>query len=72
MTQDAKTRKLDISPRLARPDDLYAKLIDAHRDLQPAESSKLNSKLILLLANHIGDAEVIDEAIDLARKPFDR
>ena len=72
MSLDAKTRKLDLSPRLERPDDLYARLIEAHRDLDPAESRKLNSKLILLLANHIGDAQVIDEAIELARKPFER
>lgn len=72
MKQDTKTRKLDLSPRLERPDDLYAKLIEAHRDLDSMESRKLNSKIILLLANHIGDAQVIDEAIEIARKPFER
>ena len=72
MSLDAKTHKLDLSPRLTQPDDLYAKLIEAHRDLDAEESRKLNSKLILLLANHIGDAQVIDEAIEIARKPFDR
>jgi hypothetical protein len=61
------TGKLDTRARIAAPDDFYNLLIEAHRDLDPAESARLNAKLILLLANHIGDAEVLAEAVALAR-----
>ncbi|MCI4431859.1 MAG: DUF2783 domain-containing protein [Burkholderiales bacterium] len=49
------------------PDDFYEALIDAHRDLGPAQSHELNAKLILLLANHVGDFDVLREALDAAR-----
>jgi len=53
--------------RAYRPgDDFYQDLIDAHRDLSDAQSQKLNARLILLLANHIGDIAVLREAIEAA------
>jgi hypothetical protein len=58
---------LNIEANLARPDDFYERLIDTHRDLSPEESALVNCKLILLLANHIGDAAVLDEAMRRAR-----
>jgi hypothetical protein len=58
---------LDTNPRIARPDDVYQMLVDAHRGLDDADSMKLYAKLVLLLANHIGDAAVLAEAIALAR-----
>jgi hypothetical protein len=54
--------------RFAVPDDVYQALIDSHRDLTPDQSAMLNAKLILLLANHIGDAEVVAQALAIARK----
>jgi hypothetical protein len=57
---------LDTSPRLAAPDDIYAMLVDAHRGLTDAESERVNVRLVLLLANHIGDPQVIGEAIAAA------
>ncbi|AWK86167.1 DUF2783 domain-containing protein [Azospirillum thermophilum] len=54
--------------RFASPDDFYQALIDTHRDLTAEQSAALNAKLILLLANHIGDMEVLTEALRLARK----
>jgi len=54
--------------RLASPDDFYEALIDTHRDLNAEQSSMVNAKLVLLLANHIGDMEVLKEALALARK----
>ena len=62
------TRKLLTEPRIARPDDLYAALIEAHRDLDADKSERLNAKLILLLANHIGNTEVVEEAVTVARR----
>lgn len=53
--------------RAYRPgDDFYQDLIDAHRDLSDAQSLKLNTRLILLMANHIGDLGVLREAIEAA------
>ena len=59
--------KLNTEARIADPDDFYARLIEAHRDLDDEAARKLDAKLILLLANHIGDREVIDEALAVAR-----
>lgn len=61
------TGKLITEPRVADPDGLYATLVEAYRGLDEAASQRLNAKLILLLANHIGDAEVVEEAIAIAR-----
>lgn len=49
------------------PDAFYAALMDAHRDLSPDESRKLDAKLVLILANHIGDMRVLLDAIALAK-----
>lgn len=51
----------------SRGDQFYEMLIEAHRDLDEAGSAMLNSKLVLLLANHVGDLAVLREAIDAAR-----
>jgi len=59
--------KLATQARLGQPDDHYARLIEAYRNLDEAESHKLSAKLILLLANHIGDPEVLEEALAIAR-----
>ena len=60
---------LRTEPRLADPDALYAALMDAHRDLAPEASRKLDAKLVLLLANHIGELAPVLEAIALAKAP---
>lgn len=49
------------------PDDLYQALVDAHDGLSDAESRQLNARLILLLANHVGDLAVLQSAADMAR-----
>ena len=59
--------RLRTDPNIAAPDDFYEALIDMHRDLSEEQSRMANAKLILLLANHIGDAEVLKEAMALAR-----
>lgn len=60
---------LVTTPNLASPDDFYAALIDAHRDLDTPQSHALNARLVLLLANHIGDMTVLRQALALARDP---
>ena len=59
--------KLNIEPNLAAADDFYERLITAHRDLSEEQSAIVNAKLILLLANHIGDMDVLREAMEAAR-----
>jgi uncharacterized protein DUF2783 len=59
---------LITQPNLARPDDFYEALIDLHRDLSEEQSQAANARLILLLANHIGDMAVLLDAIREARE----
>ena len=59
--------RLNTEPNLSQPDDFYQVLIESHQGLSEQQSQMLNAKLILLLANHIGDLEVLQEAIRLAR-----
>lgn len=58
---------LNTEPNLLSPDDFYEQLIGAHRDLSDEESALVNAKLVLLLANHIGDREVLAQALAAAR-----
>lgn len=58
---------LRTEPRLADPDGLYERIMAAHRDLDEAASCRFDARLVLLLANHIGDMAVLEEAITLAR-----
>jgi hypothetical protein len=48
-------------------DDFYDLLIEGHRGLSDAASELMNARLVLLLANHIGDLRILREAIALAR-----
>ncbi len=48
-------------------DDFYEALIDTHRDLNDEQSAMVNARLILLLANHIGDIGILREAMQIAR-----
>ena len=57
---------LQTEPRLADPDALYEALMQAHRALDEAASRRLDARLVLLLANHIGDMDILREAIALA------
>lgn len=69
---------LQLQPNLAEPgkryfrdfspgDDFYEALLEMHRDLSDEQSELVNAKLILLLANHVGDISVLREAMQLAR-----
>jgi len=56
------------TPNLADHDGFYAELLAKHRGLTDAESQALNAQLILILANHIGDRQVLSDALTLAHK----
>ena len=58
---------LITEPHIESPDDFYEALIDAHRELETAQSHELNAKLVLLLSNHIGRLSVLKQALSAAR-----
>ncbi|MBI1396948.1 MAG: DUF2783 domain-containing protein [Betaproteobacteria bacterium] len=58
---------LVTTPNLDDPDDFYATLLAVHRGLTAEQSQALNARLILLLANHVGDSTVLREAVEAAR-----
>lgn len=59
--------KLTLTANIPGADDFYAELIEAHEGLTKAESDALNARLVLTLANHIGDRAVLTEALAVAR-----
>jgi hypothetical protein len=63
-----RSLELNTAANIAAPDDFYESLIDMHRDLSPAQSNAANAALILLLANHIGSVEVLQQAMAIARQ----
>ncbi len=60
--------QLITKPNLPDADAVYAAIIDAHRDLSEKESARFNARLVLLLANHIGDSGIIKQALKAARQ----
>jgi len=59
--------RLNTDPNLASADAFYEALIDMHRGLSEDQSEIVNARLILVLANHIGDLEVLGQARKVAR-----
>jgi hypothetical protein len=62
------TPALCRTPNITDPDGFYQALIDCQRDLDDTRAELMNAKLVLILANHIGDRGVLDEAIALAAR----
>ncbi len=59
--------KLHTELRIDDPDGFYEKLIELHAGLTPEQSHRVNVKLVLLLANQVGDREVLDRILELVR-----
>ncbi len=59
---------LNLKPNLDDTDGFYASLIAAHDGLTAAQSEALNARLILILANHIGNKDVLDAALEAAAR----
>lgn len=57
---------LNTKVNISCGDDFYAELLAAHEGLSKAESDAFNARLILLLANHIGDSSVLSQALATA------
>ncbi len=61
-------RALFESLNIAAPDEFYSELIALHRGLSDAQSRLVDAKLILLLANQVGDMDVLRQAMKAARE----
>ena len=59
---------LSTRSNFASPDDAFRAVVEAHRGLSETQSADLDAALVLVLANHIGDLDVLNEAIALARR----
>ena len=59
---------LNTAPNIADADGFYAELLALHEGLSKSESDALNARLVLLLANHIGDRKVLSAAMQAAKK----
>lgn len=58
---------LILTPNIDRTDDFYAELLAAHEGRSKAESDAINARLVLILANHIGDRTVLSQALEAAQ-----
>lgn len=59
---------LSTQSNFADPDAAYRLVVEAHRGISDAQSADLDAALVLILANHIGDLDVLREAIALAKR----
>ncbi len=59
---------LNLTPNIADPDGFYDELLSAHHGLSKDESDAYNARLLLILANHIGDRATLSAALKAARK----
>ncbi len=57
---------LILTPNIDDADNFYADLLAAHEGLEKADSDALNARLVLVLANHIGDRSILGDAIKAA------
>ncbi len=58
--------QLILTANIANADDFYADLLEAHEGRSHTESDALNARLVLILANHIGDSEILSQALAAA------
>lgn len=54
------------TPQIENPDGFYEELVNAQRDMTDTDAQKMLAKLVLLLANHVGDRQVLSEALEIA------
>ncbi len=62
----SKQPALNLSPNLPDCDGFYDELLHAHHGLSDEDSETFNARLILILCNHIGDRNVIRQALSAA------
>ena len=59
---------LSTRSNFEKPDDAFRAIVEAHRGLSGEASADLDAALVLILANHIGDLDILRQAIDLAKR----
>jgi len=59
--------QLITEPNLSHTDDFYEALIDMHQGLSEEQSHAVNARLILILANHVGNMAILKQAMEIAR-----
>ena len=59
---------LSTTSNFAKPDDAFRAIVEAHRGLSEEQSADFDAAMVLILANHIGDMQVLRDAIALARR----
>lgn len=57
---------LILTPNIPDSDGFYDELLRIHEGLSKADSDNLNARLILILANHIGDRTILSQALSAA------
>ena len=58
--------ELKLEPNFSDADAFYAALAEVHRDREPEVSEKINARLILLLANQVGNQQILEQALAIA------
>ena len=58
---------LNLEPNIPDPDDFYDELLAAHQGLDKSDSDAFNARLVLILANHIGDRQILTQALTAAK-----
>ncbi len=59
--------ELNLAANIPDPDGFYDELLSVHQELDKSESDALNARLVLILANHIGDRSVLRQALEAAK-----
>jgi len=62
------TAILSTQSNFADPDAAYRLIVEAHRGISDEQSATLDAALVLILANHIGDLDLLREAVTLAKR----
>ena len=63
---------LQLQPNIPDPDGFYQELIGMQRELDDEQATLFQARLLLVLANHVGDRAVLSQAMDIARRAGER
>ena len=72
MSKETSTADLGGDRLGAAGDVFYAALLKAHEGLSAEDSARLNARLVLILANQVGDLATLQAALDKSSEPFRR
>ena len=61
------TTQIKVDLHFQDADAFYERLLDAHEGLSPAQSALLNARLILVMANQLGDTALLQSCLNAAR-----